>query len=114
MSRRFTVIHVEDVHGHIKGAPNLGGHFVGSTPSSAAAKAAKKICRMTQIHGRCTLLIHIMETTRDSQKKVYKYKIKRVKEPKKIERGGVLIKYKYRITVQSLQRNQNKSRSRSR
>ena len=101
MDRSFTVIKVESASG-IKGKANLGGRFISKTPSSAARKAASRICRETNVRGVCTLKVHIQETTRGSAGKVFMYKVSRVKAPTVVERGGETIQYKYKTVSRAI------------
>lgn len=104
MKRSFTVIGVSTVHGTIKGQENLGGHFVNETPVEAARKAASKICSMSKIHGQCTLLITIRETTPGSRHKEYMYKVKRIKNIKTVMKGDKEITFQYITVAKSLQK----------
>jgi hypothetical protein len=101
MSRSFTIVHVEDVNGKIKGKKNLGGRFISDSPSSAARKAVSRICRESAIRGQCTLIVHIRETTQGSAHKEYRYKGKRVLKPVTVNRGGEEITYRYSTKVKA-------------
>jgi hypothetical protein len=111
MKRSFTVIEASTIHGTVKGEKNLGGHFVNSTPVEAAKKAASKICAMSKIHGRCTLVITIRETTRDSKNKEYKYKVKRVKNVQKIKINDKELTFKYNVVAESLNKPKTQKKS---
>jgi PHD/YefM family antitoxin component YafN of YafNO toxin-antitoxin module len=100
--RSFTIVHVEDVHGKAKGAANLGGRFLSSSPASAAKKAGTQICRASAIRGRCTLIVTIRETTAGSKHKQYVYKVSRVHAPTTVVRNGVEIVYEYKTEVKSM------------
>jgi hypothetical protein len=50
-------------------------------PARAASKAVSELCRVKRIRGQCTLYVALRETTQESKKKVYTYKIKRTKVP---------------------------------
>lgn len=101
MSRSFTVVKVTDVHGAEKGADNLGGCFRGKTPVSAAKKAMTQICRKSKVHGQCTLIVTVKETTRGSANKHYCYKVKRIKNETEVSHGGMEVVHKYTTTAQS-------------
>jgi len=101
--RTFTVIEVSTVHGVVKGRENLGGVFHNETPVGAARKAASKICSMSKIRGRCTLIITVQETTRGSLNKIYRYKVTRIKDVKEVVRDGVPITFRYVTKAVSLQ-----------
>jgi hypothetical protein len=75
---------------HIDGCPtkfsnkDYTGEFTSSTyPSRAASKAVSKLCRVKRVKGQCTLYVKIRETTRESKKKEFSYKVKRVKKDQK-------------------------------
>lgn len=70
---------------------NIGGDFVGKTPSQAARKAARKIFK---IKPRSQMVqFTLRETTSGSNKKEYKYVATKVvlDTPKVIQRGPVSI-----------------------
>jgi PHD/YefM family antitoxin component YafN of YafNO toxin-antitoxin module len=111
--RSFTIVHVEDVHGKAKGAANLGGRFLSSSPASAAKKAGTQICRASAIRGRCTLIITIRETTAGSKHKQYVYKVSRVHAPTTVVRNGVEIVYEYKTEVKSMKDRKSPKKSAS-
>lgn len=100
--RSFTVEKVETSSGKSKGAKNLGGRFISSTPVGAAKKVASKICSESSVKGRCVLYITLRETTRESNHKEYVYKVTRILDPVTIERDGVEITYRYRTEAKSV------------
>ena len=75
--RSFTVIDVGK-HGGCKTKFN-GGKYISKNPGGAAKKAFKELCRTKRIKGVCTLIVTIRETTKNSSKKVYSYKLNRRK-----------------------------------
>lgn len=97
--RSFTVIEVKTIHEHVKGKENLGGVYKSLTPISAAKKAVTKICKKSKIHGRCTLLITIQETTLGSSKKKYTYKVTRKRVDKIVHHGDTCIMHRYTTTA---------------
>lgn len=81
--RTFTINGVS----HSDGCPtkfknlNYSGIFTATkVPARAASKAATELCRVKRIRGQCTLYVALRETSQASKKKVYTYKIKRVKQ----------------------------------
>ena len=76
--RSFTLVHASQVDGC---PTKFGKHtrYVGSNPSGAARKAFNKLCNVKRIHGKCTMLISVQETTQGSKQKVYNYRVSRVK-----------------------------------
>lgn len=94
--RSFTVESVHNVHGKkIRNAE--GGRFLSSTPVSAARKVVSQVCRTINVHGQCTFIVTVRETTQGSLKKSYCYKVKRILDPVVVERDGVEIEYSYRV-----------------
>ena len=81
-----------------------GGRFVSSTPVGAAKKAFNAACRGKNIRGQCTLVVYLQETTAGSDKKLYKYKLKRFKldKPRIFTRGDVQIKSEYDVKAESM------------
>ena len=76
------------------------GRYISSNPSGAVKKMFSQICRNKK---KCnSMIITIKETTQNSNKKEYKYKVKRVKEHNQVVRNGVVIDYEYKIKVKSL------------
>lgn len=62
---------------------NYSGVYTHSKiPARAASKAVSELCRVKRIHGQCTLYVALRETTQESKKKLYTYKIKRTKQEK--------------------------------
>jgi hypothetical protein len=94
--RSFTVERVENVHGK-KLARFNGGRYLSSTPVGAAKKVVSHVCRSIDVHGQCTFIVTVRETTRSSLNKSYCYKIKRVLDPVIVEHDGVEIEHAYRI-----------------
>lgn len=75
--RSFTVIDVGK-HGGCK-TKFHGGKYISKNPGGAAKKAFKELCRIKRIKGVCTLIVTIRETTKNSAKKAYSYKLNRRK-----------------------------------
>jgi hypothetical protein len=99
----YTVIEVKTSSGHKKGKANLGGRFVASSPSGAAKKACTQICRASNIRGQCSLVITLRKTTRGGNHKEYVYRVKRVKDPVTVMRGGEEITYNYKIVAKRIE-----------
>lgn len=100
--RTFTVVHAETTTGHVKSIENLGGVYRSRTPVGAAKKATTKICGKSAVRGRCTLIVHVRETTRGSAKNVYAYKIRRIVNKTVVSRQGVEIPFKYTLVAKSI------------
>jgi hypothetical protein len=103
MSRSFTIV---DIKGIKKGQECLGGRYLSEQPSSAAKKAAQKVCQACGVKGVCSLVISVRETTRGGNGKVYTYKASREKSDKVVVRNGVEIHYKYQFFVKSMRSKQ--------
>lgn len=99
MSRSFTI---ESVYKNKTKLNYSGGRYISASPSSAAKKAFTNIYNSLNTNGKMSLIITIRETTQDSNKKLYKYKVSRVKEIKTIERDGVNITYNFSTKVKSM------------
>ena len=93
-NRSFTIVSVSSKKGS-KSSANAGGRFESSTPSSAARKAASRVCRNSKIRGQCTLFVAVKETTQGSTGKVFHYKVKRVLVNEKVNHNGVIVNHKY-------------------
>jgi len=103
--RTFTIVKVLKSGGVTKSEENIGGKFVSRTPVGAAKKAARRVCKASKIHGRCSLVVSVKETTRGSAGKTYTYKVKRELKPLKertIVREGKKIPFKYNITAKAI------------
>ena len=82
---------------------NNDGRYISKDPASAAKKAARQIIKKSvSKNGK---LISVRETTIGSSKKIYTYKVKKVKvkSPVVIERkDGTITIYKYKIVAKSM------------
>lgn len=79
--RSFTIVGANK-HGGCKtkfGVKGKGGRYISRNPAGAAKKAFTELCRTKKIRGVCTLIITIKETTKESNGKVFSYKLKRNK-----------------------------------
>jgi hypothetical protein len=100
MSRSFAI---EEASRGNKKFKIQGGRYISDTPALAAKKAFSQIYRQfCKCGGRMVMIIHIRETTKDSHKKLYKYKITRIAEKKTIERDGKMITYNYKTKVEAI------------
>ena len=86
--RSFTIVTAE----------GCKGRYLSTTPSSVAKKIGNKVLKQKKVQ---KITIEIRETTKDSKKKVYKYQVSRVKNPKTIVRAGKTITYNYEVKVKS-------------
>ena len=79
--RSFTIVNIAK-HGGCK-TKFHAGRYLSRTPAAAARKAFNAHCRTKRIRGVCTLVVTMKETTKDSKKKMYSYKLNRrkLKEP---------------------------------
>ena len=95
--RSFKILYIRSKSKGIKS--KKGGRYISKTPIGAAKKAFNKECNKSKIKGVCTMFIILIETTRNSKNKIYRYKIKRkkLKKPIEIERDNKIIKYNYKI-----------------
>ena len=93
--RSFTVVSVGTKNTPSKGAANLGGRYLSSTPAGAARKVGSHVCRKSAIRGQCTLFVKVQETTRGSAGKTFTYKVKRVVVNNKVDHEGTKVLHKY-------------------
>jgi hypothetical protein len=103
--RSFTVVGVGK-HGSCKtkfGKKDYGGRYTSKGgPAGAAKKAFSELCRTKRIKGVCTLIVTIRETTKNSNKKMFTYKLKRNKlAVPKIMREGTDKEYVINYEVKS-------------
>lgn len=106
-SRTFTVTGVVTPKGIKKNVECLGGIFKSKSPMSAAKKASRRICRICDLTGQCTLIVRIRETTADSNHKDFIYKIRRMKKETKVtktspDKKKVKITFKFTTKATSL------------
>jgi hypothetical protein len=101
--RSFTIETVT-LRGNTRSSPRFaGGRFISSTPSSAAKKAFSQIYRELGRPKNLSIVIEIRETTRNSKKKLYKYRVtKKSSAQKLVERDGEIITYEYTTSIKSL------------
>lgn len=105
--RTFTVTGVSTPKNAEKGKHCLGGIFKSNTPVAAAKKASRRICRLCDMTGQCTIIIRIRETTADSKHKEFVYKIRRTKKETNVtkttpDKKKVKITFKYVTKATSL------------
>lgn len=89
--RSFTIISIKNGSTKLKFSD---GRYESNTPSGAAKKIFSKANQHTKSKAR-SLLITLRETTQNSHKKEYTYKVKKIANNKTIERNGNLIHYKF-------------------
>lgn len=97
--RSFTIINIKKSSG--ENMSYKGGRFESNTPSSAAKKMFSQAIRKCKVQCN-SMVITLRETTQDSKKKEFKYRITRKKENIEIERGDSIINFSYITTVKSL------------
>lgn len=73
------------------------GVYVSRSPAGAASKAFTQLCGVKDIKGQCSLFVSVRETTQGSAKKVFMYKINRVKLKEPIELQGRTIEFKNEV-----------------
>jgi hypothetical protein len=101
--RSFTVVDAGK-HGGCK-TKFRGGLYKSRNPAAAAKKAFKELCRVKRIRGVCTLVITIRETTQDSNKKAFSYRLHRhkLKVPKVIKIGNSEVVYEYESSAKAVE-----------
>jgi hypothetical protein len=99
-SRSFTI---ETINKYGAGRVNyIGGRFISETPSAAAKKAFTKAYHHLKAKGPMSLKICVRETTADSLKKEYTYRVTKKSEKVEIERDGEIITYNFTTKTKSL------------
>lgn len=97
MSRSFTIVSATASGKKIK---YEDGRFVNETPREAVRKMFSKI---HQSHKKTkSIIITLRETTQNSDKKEYKYKVTKVPHKTEVERDGKTIVYKYTTKIVSI------------
>lgn len=92
--RYFKITHASTVNGCKTKIPHHT-RYMSNSPKAAAKKALTTLCSRKSIHGKCTLIITVKETTNDSHKKSYTYKVSRTKLDKPVVlANGVTFHYK--------------------
>lgn len=98
--RSFTIESIKRLNG--SKVNYIGGRFESDTPSASAKKAFTKAYHHLKTNGSLSLKITIRETTQNSNKKEYSYKIKRVSEYKQAQRGEQLVVYNFTTKCKSI------------
>ena len=76
--RSFKVVLIKKVNG-CKTKYNIKSRFINKRPVNAAKKAVNTLCKLKKIYGACALHVTVQETTRNSNKKLYSYFEKNLK-----------------------------------
>lgn len=94
-ARSFTLVKAVRSNGSEVKCDN--GRYKSTTPMGAAKKAFSQCSKQVKVGetAKLVLEIHIQETTQNSNKKVYKYKVTREYQPREVIRNGVAVTYKY-------------------
>lgn len=79
-----------------------GGRYISETPSGAARKAFSKIIQTRDIKGKVTLKISVTETTQNSAKKTWTYKVSKIPETTTVIRDGQEITYSFTTKLYSV------------
>ena len=89
---------------HVDGCPTKFSHkdytgvYKSHSSQRAAEKALTELCRVKEIHGRCTLYIEMRETTQGSDHQNYAYHCKRIKLKEPVTVAGFVHHYKPHAT----------------
>lgn len=80
-----------------------GGRYMSDTPAQAAKKAFSQIYRQfCTCGGRMVMIIHMRETTKNSNKNIFKYKVSKITDKTTVERDGKTITFKYRTKIEAI------------
>lgn len=99
MSRFFTIENMYRGNSHLRFS---GGRYHSETPAGAAKKAFSQFYRHYKPTGRVSIVVHMRETTQESAKKIYKYRVTRVVDPVEFELNGETVIRNYTTTVKAL------------
>ena len=103
MSRSFTIISVQKTNG--SKVNYTGGRYMNETPRESVKKMFSKIIHSMPANATksgITLKITLRETTANSHKKEYSYKVTKKPQVTTIERDGKEISYKFVTKVKSV------------
>jgi len=98
--RSFTIESIKKLNG--SKVKYTGGRFESDTPVASAKKAFTKAYHHLKAKGPLSLKITIRETTQNSNKKEYSYKIKRIAEHTEVQRGDQLVVYHFTTKAKSI------------
>jgi len=99
MSRSFTIVDIEKTNG--SKLRYIGGRFMGESPSQVAKKVFSHAFRSCRT--KCnSFKIIICETTQNSRKKEYCYRVTKKNEKIDVERDGEWITFNFTTKVKSL------------
>lgn len=99
MSRSFTVTKVY-VHNSLVNF--YDGRYLSSTPSGAAKKVFSQVLKTCAPEDTKSMEIHIKETTQNSLKKDYKYRVYREEVNKMVMICGKEVFYRYKTLTRAL------------
>jgi hypothetical protein len=103
MSRSFTIISVQKMNG--SKINYTGGRYMSDTPRESVKKMFSKIIHSMPANATksgISLKITLKETTSDSHKKEYSYKVTKKPQVTTIVRDGNEIRYKFVTKVKSI------------
>lgn len=79
-----------------------GGRYMSDTPMGAAKKAFSQACSAKSKSKACSFTVTIQETTQNSAKKMYTYKVTRKYNPVDVTlKNGEMITFKYQVKAKS-------------
>lgn len=100
MPRSFTIDIIENPSG---GKINYTeGRFVSDSPSAAARKMFTKAYHHTKSKGPLSLKISLHETTQESNKKEYKYRVTRKADRVEVEHKNETVVYNFTTKIKSI------------
>jgi hypothetical protein len=103
MSRSFTIISVQKTNG--SKVNYTGGRYMNETPRESAKKMFSKVIHSipsSATKSGISLKITLRETTANSNKKEYSYKVTKKSQVTTIERDGKEISYKFVTKIKSV------------
>jgi hypothetical protein len=98
--RSFTIESINKTSGAT--VKYTGGRFLSLIPSGAASKVFTKAYHHIKANGPLSLKITIRETTQNSLKKEYNYRVTRKAQTTEVERNGEVIIYNFITKTKSI------------
>jgi hypothetical protein len=98
--RSFTIESVKKMNG--SRVNYTEGRYMSETASQSAKKAFTKIYHHLDAKGPLSLKITMKETTQNSNKKEYTYRVTKKTDKVEVERDGKIITYNFTTKVKSL------------
>jgi hypothetical protein len=80
-----------------------GGRYISDSPSNAVKKAFSQIYRRMREKPK-SLKIYLRETTQNSKKKTYIYRVSKIKQDLNVKMGDEMVSFEYKLKTKSLKK----------